>query len=139
MNFVLDAGVVVALFVPQPSSDKSIAFVSQVLAQASETFFAPDCIYYEVTATLCKYDRIGAYRDLAEDLQKLYDLPIVTTSCKDLMQAAAMISHDHLVSPYDAFYVALSQIVDAPLITTDERLANGTQGKGFDVRHVSNL
>jgi predicted nucleic acid-binding protein len=113
--------------------------VSEALAQAGEAFFAPDCIYYEVAATLSKYDRIGAYHGLAEDLQKLFDLPIVATSCKDLMQAAAMISRDHLVSLCDAFYVALSQIVDAPLITTNEGLANGIEGKGFDVRHVSDL
>ena len=139
MNYVLDAGVVVALFVPQPTSDQSITFVSSSLAQADTTFFAPDCIYYEVTATLRKYDRLGVYRGLAEDLQKLHDLPIQATSCKDLMQVAAVISRDHLVSPYDAFYVALSQIAAVPLITADERLANGIRGKGFDVRHVGNL
>lgn len=139
MKCVLDAGVVIALFVPQPSSDKSIAFVSEALAQAGTDFFAPDCMYYEAAATLRKYDRLGAYHGMADDLQRLHNLPITVTSCKDLMQTAAHISRDHLVSPYDAFYLALSQITDAPLITADERLVNGTHGKGFDVRLVNSL
>jgi predicted nucleic acid-binding protein len=139
MNYVLDAGIAVALFAPQPFTDHCIAFVGEALAKQNVTFFAPDCIYYEVAAALRKYDRLGAYFGMDEDLQRVYDLPIAITSCNQLMQSAAKISREHLISPYDAFYLALSQRDGIPLVTADERLANGTQGKGFDVRHISHV
>ena len=136
---VLDAGVLVNLFVPQPTSDACIAFINSCNAQPNFACFAPDCIFYEVAAVLRKYERLGHYPTLSEDLQRLYDLPIIAVSCKDLMQTAANISREHLISAYDAFYLALSRHQGSALVTTDLRLVNGTQGKGFDVQFVGNV
>ncbi|MCS6846534.1 MAG: type II toxin-antitoxin system VapC family toxin [Anaerolineae bacterium] len=136
MICVLDASVLVALCIPQPATDASITFLENFLAQDDAALLAPDCIFYETTATLRKYERQGIYRGLDEDLLSLYNLPITSISCRDLMRAAAAISREHVLSPYDAFYLALAQREDAPLITADERLVNGTKGKGFDVRNV---
>ena len=64
----------------------------------------------------------------------------MTSSCAIAsVGRCSIVSHDHLVSPYNAFYLALSQRDGASLISRDERLVNGTQGKGFDVRHVSGV
>jgi predicted nucleic acid-binding protein len=143
MKVVLDAGILVSLFVPQPASDACIAFVNDALGLADAGLppsagglRAPDCIFYEVAATLRKYERLGAYREMEADLLRLHDLPITATSCKDLMLSASQISRAHVVSPYDAFYLALSQRDGLPLVTVDSRLANGVKGKGYDVRLV---
>ncbi len=139
MICVLDASVIVALFAPQPATDAAIALLDRALAQDKWGLLAPDCVYYEVTGALRKWERIGVYRGMDEDLFKLYDLPITATSCRELMPAAAAISRQHMLSPYDAFYLALAQHRNAPLITADERLVNGVKGKGFDVRSVMEM
>lgn len=136
MICVLDASVIVALFVPQPATDAAIAFLERAFARYNRSLLAPDCIYYEVTGALRKWERIGGYRSTDEDLLKLYDLPITAISCRELMPAAATISRLYMLSPYDAFYLALAQRQNAPLITADERLINGAKGKGFDARSV---
>lgn len=135
MNWVIDASVIVALFAPQPATDASIAFLEEALAR--DTLLAPDCLFYEVTAALRRLERTSAYHSADEDLLKLHDLPITTTPCRALMLLAASISRRHMLSPYDAFYLALAQRANAPLITADERLVNGAKGKGFDARSVS--
>ncbi len=139
MNCVLDASVVVGIFTPQPRSDESIAFIARTMAQEGQKFLAPDCFYYEVAATLRKCEQTGAYTGFVEDLNKFYTMPVVITSCKDLMQDAARISRENLISPYDSFYLALAQRESLPLITADDRLVGGTRGKGFDVRSVADM
>lgn len=146
MKCVLDAGILIALFVPQPSTDESIAFVNDAVAQADADLRAPDCIFYEVAATLRKFEQLGAYREMEADLLQLHSLPIAATSCKDLMLPAMQISRAYVVSPYDAFYLALSQRDGLPLITADVRFVNGVKGKppaaggkGFDVRFVGEI
>lgn len=146
MKCVLDAGVLVALFVPETWTDASIAFINEAIAQNDAglpspggSLYVPDCIFYEVAATLRKFDRLGAYREMEADLLRLHTLPIAAISCRELMLPAMQISRDFVVSPYDAFYLALSQREGLPLVTADARLVNGAKGKGFDVRFVGEL
>lgn len=99
MVCVLDATVAVSLFVPQPTTDASIALLERLLMHDGAALLAPDCLFYETTAALRKYERQGVYRSLDEDLLRLYALPIMVVSCRELMQDAAAISRAHLLSP----------------------------------------
>lgn len=99
MVCVLDATVAVSLFVPQPTTDASIALLERLLMHDGAALLAPDCLFYETTAALRKYERQGVYRSLDEDLLRLYALPIMMVSCRELMQDAAAISRAHLLSP----------------------------------------
>ena len=74
-SFVVDASVVVGLFVKEPHSTECIKFFDK-LSDANTRFLAPD---------------------------------------------------------------ALARREGLPLITTDERLVGGTQGKGFDVRSIADV
>ena len=134
--FIVDASVVVGLFVKVPHTNACISFFDKL---NDSLFVAPDAMYFEVASSLRKLERRGLFDEVDMTLAQVVGFKITVTSCKDLMQAAAKISRDHLVSPYDAFYLALSQRDGVPMVTADERLVNGTQGKGFDVRHVSDV
>lgn len=68
----------------------------------------------------------------------MLDIPLVIVPTSDLLLLAADICRMHLISPYDAFYVALSQREGLPLLTADERLVHATYSKGFDVRFIGN-
>jgi predicted nucleic acid-binding protein len=138
---VLDASVVVGLYVPQPWSDQAMAFVEAAIRSRAR-LAAPDALYYETAGALRKYALArgrGAPDATLANLTTLVDLRIETTSCRDLTLEAADISQRHVVSVYDAFYLALSARLGVPLVTADERLVGAVAGKGFDVRHVADI
>lgn len=139
MRCVLDASVLVALFVPQPWTSASMDLFAAVAASANSAIFAPDCIFYETAAALRKYERTGVYSELDADLTRIQQMPISVISSRDLILDAAIISRAFVVSTYDAFYLALGRRDALPLVTADERLVNAVTGKGFDVRNVLRL
>ena len=135
-SFVVDASVVVGLFVKEPHSTECIKFFDK-LSDADTHFLAPDALYYEVAATLRKLELRGLFDSVDDALTQTFALGMSITASKDLMQDAARISRKNLVSPYDSFYLARARREGLPLITADERLVGGTQGKGFDVRSIA--
>lgn len=137
-SFVVDASVVVGLFVKEPRTEECIKFFDK-LSEADTRFLAPDALYYEVAATLRKLELRGLFDGVDDALAQTFAFGMSITASKDLMQDAAKISRENLVSPYDSFYLALAQREGVPLITADERLVGGTQGKGFDVRSIADV
>jgi len=139
--WVLDASVVVGLYVPQPWSDQALTFLEAAIRSRAR-LAAPDALYYETAGALRKYASArgrGAPDATLVDLARLVDLPIETTSCRDLTLEAADISLRHVISTYDAFYLALSARLGVPLVTADERLVGAVAGKGFDVRNIADV
>jgi len=135
---VVDASVAVRLFVPLPFSEKALTLFDQLAAPAPAELHVPDLFYSEVLGALRKHERLAPeYDQLESDLALLVGFPLIVTPCRELALAAARISREHVLSPYDAFYLALSDQIRAPLITLDERLARGVTGKGFDVRSLA--
>jgi predicted nucleic acid-binding protein len=130
----------VSLYVSQPWSDRALAFVGRRSDRGALS--TPDALYYETAGALRKYALArgrGAPDATLADLATLVDLRIETTSCRDLTWEAADISLRHIVSTYDAFYLALSARLGVPLVTADERLVGAVAGKGYDVRHVADI
>lgn len=64
-----------------------------------------------------------------EMLRRLGDLPLSLYADEDLLHDRAWAIADELgwAKTYDAEYVALSQILDIPLVTVDGRLARGVE------------
>jgi predicted nucleic acid-binding protein len=56
-----------------------------------------------------------------------------------LMEEAVEIGLDYGISAYDGCYVALSRLVNAPLLTLDERLVNSLSSSSFDVQLFTNF
>ncbi len=137
-GFVIDASVVVGLFVKESHSAECIKFFDK-LSEVDTHFLAPDALYYEVAATLRKLELRGLFDSVDSALNQTFAFGLSITASKDLMQDAARISRENLISPYDSFYLALARRESVPLITADERLVGGTQGKGFDVRSIANV
>jgi len=64
-------------------------------------------------------------------------LRVVSTA--DLMADAVNIALAHGISAYDASYVALSQQVDATLLTLDQKLVNALAATSYDVISFNNF
>lgn len=127
INYVVDTSVFIKHFIPDPLSRKVDLLLSYV-DNPQNKFFVPDLFYIECTNTLWKYVRAGRYPadKVATDLATLKGLSLSVVSTVDLMEDAANIAISYGISAYDASYVALSQQVDATLLTLDQRLVRSS-------------
>ncbi|WP_026922851.1 type II toxin-antitoxin system VapC family toxin [Glycomyces arizonensis] len=85
---------------------------------------APYHIDLEVFSALRRYERLGR---LSKDrgamaVVDLGDFPIERVPHRQFRQRIWELRHN--MTPYDAVYVALAELFDAPLWTFDKRLAN---------------
>ncbi len=122
--FVIDASVVVKLFVEEPLQDRARDLFARLNGPSPVTLHAPDLLYVECASVLWKYvRRFGYEAALAENrLRYLAELQVLTTSTRQLVAHALPLALEFEISVYDASYVALARSLDCPLVTADERL-----------------
>ena len=125
---VIDASVAAKWFLPASSE----AFTAEALGMLQRytegrlRLLAPDLFWPELGNILWKAVRQGRIsQDSAEEaIQGLEDRRIPTAASLPLLQDAFAISAATGRTVYDAMYVALAIVSNAPLVTADERLAN---------------
>jgi predicted nucleic acid-binding protein len=101
----------------------------------ARTWHAPDLIDIEVAQALRTQVEAGVISAVRgrEALQDLMDLPLIRYS-QDFLLPRIWELREHLTL-YDAAYVALAEVLDAPLITCDGTLAD-VPGHGAHVTVV---
>ena len=135
---VIDASVVVEYLIVSPLTPQAQALLRSAVERDVE-LWAPDLLYVESVSALRKLGRLRAItpaegEQAVEDLRRL---PIMTTGTRDLMPRAwAMRS---AITPYDACYTPLAEILGAPFITADHRLTRALRGTGADTVHLGAL
>lgn len=140
LKCVVDASVGIKKFIIEPLTPK----VDQLFAHLNDPnaeLYVPDLFYVECTNILWKYVRAGLY-DSAEAQANLADLQLLrftATPTTALIREAFPLSIAYGISAYDACYVALSQLNNAPLLTQDQRLVNTLESTNFDVRLFSDF
>lgn len=112
---VIDASVVVALL-------QDPALGQRVLL--GRRFTAPALVFPEVAHALRRLERLGQLDERASTalFETLLSLPMDIVDWRP--GAARVWTLRHTVTPYDASYVALAELLDVPLVTADRRLAN---------------
>lgn len=122
---VIDTNITVKPFIEDPLTEKANQLF-ELLGNPSTQFFAPDLIYVECANVFCKYVRANLYTadQIAVGIKSISALPLQITSTKALMPQAVQIALQFGISAYDGCYVALSNQVQAPLLTLDKRLYN---------------
>lgn len=120
MTLVVDASVVLKLYLDEAGSAEAEALLSQPLL-----FAALDLLLAEVGNAAWKAVRRGLMTlDQARDaLRELSNGPIVLAPLADLAAAATDLAIRRGHPVYDCFYVALAQREGAPLVTADAKLA----------------
>lgn len=115
---VLDAGCLFDLICGTPRAERLIEYV-----RFDDDQLAPHLIDAEVLGVIRKQYELGQLDETAagQAVRDLRDWPGDRVSHRPLLDRAWELRHS--VRGYDALYVALAEALDAPLLTTDARLA----------------
>jgi len=94
------------------------------LARGTERLCAPELLDVEVLHVLRRYERAGELSGIRarSALTDLADLPLHRYSHVPLLPRMWELRANLTV--YDAAYVALAELLEAPLVTADEKLAS---------------
>ncbi len=93
---------------------------------AGETLVAPELVDLEVVSVWRRHvaaKQMPARRAVSA-LADLADLPVRRSSHQPFLQRIWELRH--VVTPYDAAYVALAEVLDAVLVTADARLSRAS-------------
>ncbi len=135
-----DYSVNIKQFIPDPLSPK-VKKLFSLLTTTNAQFFVPDLFYIESTNILWKYVKAGQYKgeDAVIDLANLKQLPLQIISTTELMESAFLIATNYQISAYDACYVALSEKVNATLLTLDRKLVNSLINSPYHVQNFADF
>ncbi len=134
---VVDASVGIKLFVEEELSEAAEWLVAEPVTRR----YVPDLFFIECANVLWKYVLRHGYRpeDARRNLSLLYDLSLDSIAAATLVPEAMKIALAHSISVYDACYVAAADLVEAPLVTADERLIKRLEGTKHQVCFLGSL
>jgi predicted nucleic acid-binding protein len=131
MTLVVDASVALKWYLIEDGADQA----RQILAD-DDTLVAPELVVAEVCNAAWLAGRRGEVSAaqqaaIAQDITRVFDR--LEGLARHASRAAAIARElDHPV--YDCFYLALSEALDAPLVTADGRLLARVAGTPFAAR-----
>ena len=138
MRIVLDANLIVALFLPLPYSAQARDHITAWDRQSLE-LLAPTLFEYEVNSFLHRAAATGltTYRQARMAMQDAQALAIHCVSPSPELHERAMYWAERLNhhKSYDAQYVALAEQERADFWTADQRLVNGARRIGVGWVH----
>jgi predicted nucleic acid-binding protein len=93
---------------------------------AGETLVAPELVDLEVVSVWRRHvaAKLMPTRRAATALADLADLPLRRSPHQPLLQRIWELRH--VITPYDAAYIALAELLDAVLVTADARLSRAS-------------
>ncbi len=120
-TFVLDASVIIKWFSEEEFTDVALKFRSKFVEKEIE-IVVPDLLLYEISNAL-RYNRTFSEEDVKEAVKTLIDMDIsILVPSQDTVNLAIKLAFKHNITFYDAFYIALSEILNVYFITADEKL-----------------
>ncbi|MCX5903043.1 MAG: type II toxin-antitoxin system VapC family toxin [Proteobacteria bacterium] len=123
MNLVIDASVLIKLYVPEILSPKADELFNDV-QKRNIVLIAPDLIYPETGNILWKKHRLKelSLQEVKEISAAIASFPLTIEPVKPIIQLALDLGVMYTITVYDALYVALSTIYKTKLVTADKKL-----------------
>jgi predicted nucleic acid-binding protein len=132
--YVLDASVLAAVYVDDPSSPASGALLERLVGQRAE-LHAPDLALLEVANVLWKRVRRGELV-AADAMSAIADLSVAAIRLHPaglLVRSALGLALAHRLTVYDAAYVALATRVGGVVVSNDSNLCRRAAEAGLPV------
>lgn len=125
---VIDASVLAAAFFNEEHSEEARTYL-----RGGQTLVAPDLLRLEVASIAAKKVWRGeaSVEASLRAIRAIDDFILGTRSSVDLVDRAFDLAQTHRISAYDAAYLALAELEDAPLITLDDKLIQRAREAGL--------
>lgn len=125
MNLVIDASVLIKLFVPEVLSDRAERLLASVEKEDID-LLAPDLIYPEAGNVLWKKQRLKELtRSEAEEITNaILLLPLKIGASRSLLPLAVDLAVIYGITVYDASYLSLAKVYETTLLTADRKLVD---------------
>jgi predicted nucleic acid-binding protein len=125
VNLVIDASVVIKVYIPEILSDKAEEVMSRV-AVGDLILLAPDLLYPEIGNILWRKQRLHELTpaEVEEIVDAITYLPIRIEQSRPVMPLAVSIAMHSGITVYDAMYVAVARIYETRMITADRKLVD---------------
>ena len=120
----IDASFMLKLFLPEEHSDKVHELWSSWIEDSVEVV-APTLIMFESASVIRNklHRKLLNKKDAAEIIKRMKRMDMTLVYTDELLESAWEIGqHLELPTLYDCFYLALAQLLNAPLWTADEKL-----------------
>jgi predicted nucleic acid-binding protein len=127
---VIDASFLLKLFLPEQKSDEAHQLWNSWIEDSVE-IAAPTLLMFEVASVIRNkvHRRIVEERDASEIVERMKRMDMTLVYTDDLLDAAWEIgARLKTTALYDCFYLALSELLVAPLWTADKRLHEAAKG-----------
>jgi len=128
---VLDASVVLKWYLPdEHGSDQAISLLTGMI-EGNLNFHSPDLIDYEFINAMWVAGKLGrvSVEDRDNAVKNFLSVDISRVRITKLHEAILKYATEYDRSCYDSAYLALSEIIGVPFITSDKRLYNAVKGK----------
>jgi predicted nucleic acid-binding protein len=118
---LLDTSVAVKWFIREEDSEKA-ADLRHAHGRAEILLHAPDILLLELTNAL-RYSPLVSAEEIPQALQLFPGLGITIIPFDlDALISSVTLSLEHDLAVYDAYFLALAQAMEIPLITADRRM-----------------
>ena len=123
-TIILDSSVIAKWFFTSEENGEKALKIRDMFLKKAFTLSMPSIIYYEINNLLhTAIKRLRIHESLAKEAYEGFlKLELITYSSKDLLTKTLDKAMLLDISSYDASYVALSELLNVPFITADEKL-----------------
>lgn len=137
----VDTSVAAKLFLSEEGSDNSSEFFALLDSDNPPRFFVQDFFYIELANVVWKCTRRNLLTPAegSAAIQRVQRLRLNVIPDSVLCEKALLIAQRLGTSVYDAAYLAVSQLIDGPLVTADEKLVARARSAGMNVLSIESL
>ena len=125
MNVTIDASVLIKFYLPEVLGEEAERLLGGV-ERGEVTLWAPDLIYPESGNVLWKKYRLKELNrsEVGEIVDSIGTLPMTIGVSKSLLPLAVEIGIAYGITVYDAMYMSMASLYEAPLVTGDRKLVD---------------
>lgn len=121
MAALLDTSVVVKWFLPEEDSERALG-LREAHVRDQVQLYAPEVLLMELANAL-RYSPFTSAEEIPQTLGLLSEMNITTIEFElEILFSAVTLSLEHDLAIYDAYFLALAQILEIPLITADRKM-----------------
>jgi predicted nucleic acid-binding protein len=126
MRAVLDSSVIVKWFKQEKDSEEALILREAYFEGVTE-IAVPDLIFYEISNVM-NYDDSIDTEEVKESIETLRDMDFeIVAPHTDLIDKAVELADRKNITVYDASFLALAELLDATLVTSDQELYRKTK------------